>query len=137
VEVLKDMSPGSADYPFLLMTFEKFLIDILKHQDKKSGLWHTILDDPETYIESSVSAMFLYALLVNRKYNLVDTLCDPAIQLTWDGLARLVQENGVFSGVSEGTDPSDKNEYTARNVGTYTWGTGAFLLAACENSRDK
>ena len=136
VEVLKDMNPDSPDYPFLLMTFEKFLSGILKHQDKKSGLWHTILDDPETYLESSASAMFLYALLLNRKHNIVDTPCDPAIQKAMDGLVRLVQDNSVFSGVSEGTDPSDKSEYASRKSGSYTWGTGAFLLAACEYISD-
>lgn len=38
---------------------------------------------------------------------------------------------GRVIGVSAGTGPTDKAAYVTRPTGTYTWGTGAFLLAAC------
>jgi hypothetical protein len=49
----------------------------------------------------------------------------------WAGLAGQIDSKDRVIGISEGTGPSDKPHYVARKVGTYTWGTGAFLLAAC------
>ncbi len=48
----------------------------------------------------------------------------------WAGLAKTVKPNGRVGGVSAGTGPSGKSGYQARKLGTFTWGTGAFLLAA-------
>jgi unsaturated rhamnogalacturonyl hydrolase len=38
------------------------MASIVKLQDKQTGLWHTVLDAPDTYLETSGAAMFLYGL---------------------------------------------------------------------------
>ncbi|MHC4444822.1 MAG: glycoside hydrolase family 88/105 protein [Planctomycetota bacterium] len=122
----------------LCTPFKKQLAGIAKLQDKKSGLWHTVLDQPDTYVEGSSSSMFLYSMAEARKLKIIDKSYDAIMHRTWAGLAKTVEPNGHVTNVSSGTGPSGKSGYVARKLGTYTWGTGAFLLAACAYAeRDK
>ncbi|MBC8373104.1 MAG: glycoside hydrolase family 88 protein, partial [Planctomycetes bacterium] len=93
--------------------------------------WHTVLDQPDTYLETSASAMILFALAECRNRKLIDVPYLDAMRRAWAGLSTQVDPSGRVVGVSAGTGPSGKAGYVARKAGTYTWGTGAFLHAAC------
>lgn len=41
-------------------------------QDEETGLWHTVLDHSETYLEGSVSLMFGDALMRAGRLNLLN-----------------------------------------------------------------
>ena len=130
-EVLKNEEPGSPNRKRLTEPFAKQLAGIAPLQDEKTGLWHTVLDKPDTYIEGSASSMFLYGMAESRNLKLLDIPYEDTMRKAWAGLAKTINPDGVVVGVSAGTGPSGKAGYVARKVGTYTWGTGAFLLAAC------
>jgi rhamnogalacturonyl hydrolase YesR len=130
-EVLKNEKPTSPDRQRLTEPFLKQLAGIVPLQDRKTGLWHTVLDKPDTYLEGSASSMFLYGMAECRNRNLLDIPREDTLRRAWAGLVKTIQPNGVVEGVSAGTGPSGRAGYVARKVGTYTWGTGAFLLAAC------
>jgi unsaturated rhamnogalacturonyl hydrolase len=134
LEVLKNEAAGSAAAQPLQQMLEKQISNLLKLQDPVSGLWPTVLDAPETYLETSASAMFLYAMNEGRRCKL---LAPPPEKLAaaWRGLATQVNKNGQVVGVSGGTGPTSKAVYSHIPTGTYTWGTGAFLLAACSWAR--
>ena len=135
-EVLKNEKVGSANWKRLVVPFEKQLAGIVPLQDSKTGLWRTVLDAPDTYLEGSASSMFLYGMAECSNLKLVPALAGKAalyadtMRKAWAGLATTINANGRVGGVSAGTSPSGKKGYVARKVGTYTWGTGAFLLAA-------
>ena len=83
---------------------------------------------------TAASAMFLYALAECRSQKLLDLPDKPylsAMHRAWRGLATQVAPTGRVVGISAGTGPSEKEGYLRRKRGTYTWGTGAHLLAAC------
>jgi unsaturated rhamnogalacturonyl hydrolase len=130
-EVLKNETPGSADAASLIVPFKQQLAALAATQNKDSGLWHTVLDQPDTYLEGSASSMFLYGMAECRNCKLLDVPYIETMRKAWSGLAKTVQPDGRVGGVSAGTGPSGKEGYVGREVGTYTWGTGAFLLAAC------
>jgi unsaturated rhamnogalacturonyl hydrolase len=130
-EVLKNEKAGSPDAASLMAPFKEQLAGLVTLQDKDSGLWHTVLDQPDTYEEGSASSMFLYGMAECRNCKLFDVPYDQTMRKAWIGLARTILPDGRVGGVSAGTGPSDKSGYVSRDVGTYTWGTGAFLLAAC------
>jgi unsaturated rhamnogalacturonyl hydrolase len=134
-EVLKNEKAGSRRAAGLIAPFKKQLAGIVPLQNKESGLWHTVLDQPDTYQEGSASSMFLYGMAECRNLRLLDVPYVETMHKAWNGLARTIQPNGRVGGVSAGTGPSGKSGYIARKVGTYTWGTGAFLLAACACAR--
>jgi len=130
-EVLKHERADSPARARLAAAFGKQLASIVRLQDRRTGLWHTVLDQPDTYLETSASAMILFALAECRTRKLIDVPYADAMRRVWAGLARQVDARGRVTGVSAGTGPSGKAGYVARKAGTYTWGTGAFLHAAC------
>jgi rhamnogalacturonyl hydrolase YesR len=75
--------------------------------------------------------MFLYGMARCRNLNLLEIPYTDTMRKAWAALATQIDSKGRVIGISEGTGPSDKPGYVARKVGTYTWGTGAYLLAAC------
>lgn len=90
-----------------------------------------MLDAPDTYLETSAAAMFLYGMAESRNLKLIDVPYTDAMRKAWAGLATQISPEGRVIGVSAGTGTSGKDHYVDREVGTYAWGTGAFLLAAC------
>ncbi len=130
-EVLKHEKAGSPGRTRLAAAFGKQLASIVPLQDKRTGLWRTVLDQPDTYLETSASAMILYGLAECRNRKIIPVPYEDAMHRAWAGLSRKVDAKGRVIGVSAGTGPSGKAGYVARKTGTYTWGTGAYLMAAC------
>jgi unsaturated rhamnogalacturonyl hydrolase len=48
---------------FLISTYRRQIDALIPLQDKKSGLWHTLLVDPSSYVETSASAGFAAGIL--------------------------------------------------------------------------
>lgn len=98
---------------------KKYLLTIYKNQieglislcDKKEHIWHTILNDPSSYIETSGSAGILSGIylgltngyLVGKKYEIIGK---KGIQ----SLLSYVDETGTLTGVSAGTAISEDAE---------------------------
>lgn len=68
------------------------------------GFWHQLLDRPETYEETSATAIFAYALAhgVNEGW-LEATTYGPMAQLAWEAVASKINEKGEVEGVCVGT----------------------------------
>jgi unsaturated rhamnogalacturonyl hydrolase len=130
-ETLKCEPTDSADWPRVVEPFKRQLAGIVRVQDERSGLWHTVLNDDSTYLEGSASSMFLYGMAECRRLKLLDVPYDATMRRVWQGLARTVLPDGRVGQVSAGTGPRGLEHYKSRELGTFTWGTGAFLLAAC------
>ena len=65
VEVLDALPNDYAKRQELIDILDNVLTQVMKHQDKSSGLWYDVLDvkDPRNYLESTCSSMFAYCLL--------------------------------------------------------------------------
>ena len=66
IEVLDALPEDYARRSEVIDLLVKDFDAILKWQDKKTGVWHQVMDSPEregNYLESTCSAMFTYALL--------------------------------------------------------------------------
>ena len=61
IEIL-DLPDGDAFRSFLLETLAAQVKALAQTQDE-SGLWHTLLDDPDSYLEASAAAGFAYGIL--------------------------------------------------------------------------
>ena len=115
-EVLKNEKADSQYAAGLIALFKKQLAGIVPLQNKGSGLWHTVLDQPDTYLEGSASSMFLYGMAECRNLKLFDLPYVETMRKAWNGLAKTIQPNGCVGGVSAGTGPSGKSGYMARKV---------------------
>lgn len=99
------------------------------------GLWHQLLDRPDSYLETSASAMFAYSIAraVNRGW--VDRRAfAPVAMLAWNGVSTKISNRGEVEDVSVGTgvgfDPAFYY-FRPRHVRA-AHGYGPVLLAGAE-----
>jgi unsaturated rhamnogalacturonyl hydrolase len=104
---------------------------LLAHQ-ADSGLWRTVVTRPDSYEETSATAMIAYGLAKGLELGLIDGGCAPAIRKAWKALKEQVDERGAVMGVSAGTGPTNFEGYQGRPTGEFPWGTGAFLMAGSQ-----
>ena len=87
VETLKnEPGPDSKGSRRLKKLLLKQLAGIVPLQDPKSGLWHTVLDEPDTYLEASASNMFLYGMAEARNLGLFEVPWTDCMQRAWRGM---------------------------------------------------
>jgi len=68
-----------------------------------TGLWHQLLDKPDSYLETSASAMFTFAIArgVNRGW--LPTSYAPVAQSGWRALEGRIRPDGQIEGICVGT----------------------------------
>lgn len=98
-------------------------LSALVRLQSESGLWHTIVDDPTSYLETSGSAGIAAALLTRGK------LYNKYIQKSVDGILGQIREDGTVMGVSAGTavmfDANGYKDVPYKRV--QGWGQGLVL----------
>jgi len=109
------------------------IIGFSRYQDT-SGMWHQLLDKPDSYLESSVTAMFIYTVAhaVNKGWISPHYL---SIALNgWEGLAKKVTADGEINDICIGTNVEENIRfyYNRPRETNDTHGLGAFLLAGTE-----
>ncbi len=69
-----------------------------------SGLWHQLLDRPDSYEETSASAMYVYSIARGIRYGwLSNTTFRPVVLRGWNGLTTRVNSSGQVEGTCVGT----------------------------------
>jgi unsaturated rhamnogalacturonyl hydrolase len=130
IETMKNCRRGTKEWRSLLDSHARHIEGLLTFQDPQSGMWHTVLDDEDTYLETSATAMILYGLAETNRLSLLPVDHEIYMRKAWDSLAGQYNQQGRVIGVSAGTGPTTREGYAGIKRGTYPWGTGAFLLAA-------
>ena len=133
VDLLDRLPAGHPRRAALLALLRNHISGIAKYQGS-DGLWHQLLDRPDSFPETSCSAMFTYAVAraVNRGYIGPDYA--PLARRGWEGVISKIDGNGDIGGVCAGTGVSESlDDYYRRPTPLNDpHGTGAVLLAGCE-----
>lgn len=110
---------------------------LLEHQ-RADGSWTTVLDDSQTYVESSGTALVGYALAKGARLGLIPATAHDAGVRAMDALrARLRSKRDGLSlaGISGPTIPSSRAGYASvPRRSDIDYGVGAFLMLAVELS---
>lgn len=90
VEVLDALPRDYARRQEVVELFQKAMAQVVKHQDKKTGVWYDVLDvsDPRNYLEASCSSMFAYCLLKGARLGYLDDSFRAAGLKAYDGILR-------------------------------------------------
>ena len=132
-ELLTDMPEQHPDRVKVLEQYRKAVQGVARVQSG-TGLWHQLLDKPDSYLETSASAMFTYAIArgVNRGW--IPAVYAPVAQAGWRALASRVRADGNIDGVCVGTTAAaDAVYYYNRPTDvTAMQGHGAMLMAGAE-----
>ena len=75
---------------------------LVKYQDE-SGMWHTLIDDKDSYVEASASCGFAYGILRGVHTGLLDSRYAEAAMKALDPILACIADNGVVNQVSYGT----------------------------------
>ncbi|HKX82779.1 MAG TPA: glycoside hydrolase family 88 protein [Pyrinomonadaceae bacterium] len=100
-----------------------------------SGFWHQLLDRPDSYLETSATAIFTYAYArgINRGWIDAKTYA-PATLLAWNAVTTKVNQKGQVEGTCVGTGMGfDPAFYYHRPTSLFAaHGYGPVLLAGAE-----
>ncbi|MBJ7223647.1 MULTISPECIES: beta-galactosidase BglB [unclassified Brenneria] len=107
---LLELPEGNATRRFLLQVLESQIDALAKYQDD-SGLWHTLLDDPQSYLESSATAGFAYGILKAVRKRYVDKRYAPVAEKAIRGVIGNVNAEGELVQVSFGTAMGQDLDY--------------------------
>ncbi|MCV9878534.1 beta-galactosidase BglB [Brenneria izbisi] len=107
---LLELPEQNATRRFLLQVLESQIDALAKYQDD-SGLWHTLLDDPASYLESSATAGFAYGILKAVRKRYVDTCYASVAEKAIRGVIGNVNTEGELVQVSFGTAMGQDLDY--------------------------
>lgn len=131
LSVLPEDHPGRAA---VLAQFRAHVRGIAAAQGG-AGLWHQLMDRNDSYLETSASAMFCYAIARGINRGWLDRLaCGPCASVAWNAVAQKVNTQGQVEGTCVGTGMGfEPMFYCYRPVSVYAaHGYGPLLLAGAE-----
>jgi rhamnogalacturonyl hydrolase YesR len=116
--------------------FRRHVRGIAALQDS-TGLWHQVLDQPDSYLETSCSAMFCYAMAKGIHRGWLGPEYARHCVRAWGGVATRVRPDGLVEGICRGTEVGFDLEYyrTRPTPLNDPRGLGAILLAGSEMQR--
>jgi unsaturated rhamnogalacturonyl hydrolase len=116
---LRVLKPGDPHYEEIMAGYRKMMATLLKYQEL-DGMWHQLIDHPESYEESSATGMFTYAMIVGVKEGWLDKATYwPAVQKGWIGLVHHLDKQYLLTDVCVGTgQKNDLSFYLERPRGT-------------------
>ena len=114
-ELLTELPQSDPHYSAILAGYRAMMEALLQHQGE-DGLWGQLIDHPESFRETSGSAMFGYAMQVGVNRGLLPRRpYGKAVERAWKGLGRYLNEDGTLREVCVGTGQStDINHYLTR-----------------------
>jgi unsaturated rhamnogalacturonyl hydrolase len=78
-------------------------IEALKDYQNPNGMWHTLIDDPTSYVEASATSGFAYGILKAVKMGLVDKKYESCAWMALEPILSYINDQGVVEQVSYGT----------------------------------
>ena len=104
IETLLAMPAGHPSFAAVKAALTAHSMAFLKVQDLADGRWHQVLDHPETYLETSVTAMAVHSFAQGVLHGWLDKATfDASIRAGWKGVGNSVDATGKIADVCIGT----------------------------------
>lgn len=128
VEMFKGtMNAGVKQY---IVDTYKAQVKALKKLQSKSGLWHTVLDDPGSYEEVSGSAAITAGILKGIKMGILDDSYLDCASRAVKAILKNIDEDGTVLNVSGGTGMGyNKDHYKNILIAPMAYGQSLTILA--------
>jgi rhamnogalacturonyl hydrolase YesR len=120
----------------ILHLYRSMIRSIASLQDG-TGFWHNLLDKTDTYLETSCTAMFTFAIAKGINEGWINHVYGPVAITGWNAIATQVLPNGAVDGTCEGTTFAHDNTYyynRGKSIDA-THGYGPVLYAGAEMIR--
>ncbi|GAB2717655.1 glycoside hydrolase family 88 protein [Paenibacillus thermoaerophilus] len=122
---------------------KQYLLDTMRSQvqalaalQAENGMWHTVLDDPTSYVETSCTAAFGYGILKGVRKGYLPQEYLPVGRKALQAVMDRIDANGVVQEVSYGTPVgNDAQFYKDIPISPMTYGQALTLLILMEGLR--
>jgi rhamnogalacturonyl hydrolase YesR len=133
VELLDRLPAGDPRRDSVLELFRRHVSGLARYQDT-TGLWHQLLDRPDSYLETSASAMFTFAIARGVREGYLAASWAAVARRGWRGVMARIGPDGRIEGSCAGTGVSDDlaDYYRRPTPPNDVHGVGAVLLAGSE-----
>ena len=131
-----DMFEGSMNAglkTFVVDTYKAQTEKLKELQDPKTGLWHTVLTDPDSYVETSGTAAIAAGILKGIRYGILDDSYLPCAAKAIQGILNNIDEDGTVLQVSGGTGMgANEDHYKNILIAPTAYGQSLTILALAE-----
>ena len=101
-EYLEIANVDGADKRFLIEALLAQVKALEKFQDE-GGMWHTLVDDPSSYLEASATCGFAYGILKAVRLGYIDEKYKEVALKALEPMLKLIDKDGTVNQVSYGT----------------------------------
>lgn len=132
-EALHYLPKNHPQYSKILGIYRKHIDGLAKVQGK-NGMWHQVLDHPESYEETSCTAMFVLGIARGVREGWIEKKHKDNALKGWSALTQKIADDGTVHGICRGTEiGSDLDFYFNRATFDHDpRGLGAVILAGIE-----
>ncbi|MGN0252359.1 MAG: glycoside hydrolase family 105 protein [Oliverpabstia sp.] len=118
---------------FIVDTYKAQVSKLKELQDPKSGMWHTVLTDNTSYLETSGSAAIAAGIMKGIRYGFLDDSYLPCVTKAVQGILNNIDEDGTVLNVSGGTGMGYNAEhYKNILIAPMAYGQSLTILALAE-----
>ena len=121
-ELLRWLPENNPDRPAIMKGYLK-MMESLKSFQSESGMWNQLIDEPDSWPETSSTAMFAYSMICGVKRGwLPASEYGPVARKAWMALVPYIDENGDIAEVCVGTAKLNDRQYyydRPRKTGDY------------------
>ena len=112
-------------------------IDSLVKYQNPNGMWHTLIDDPTSYVESSATCGFGYGILKAVHTGLIGSEYEEVARKALEPMMGYIADSGVVNQVSYGTPMGRESKDFYKNIALkqmpYGQALAMLFLAECLN----
>ena len=110
-ELLRVLPANNSNYIRIMESYKKMMATLLSYQ-AEDGMWRQIVDDRESWKETSGTAMFTYAMITGVKNGWLDkNVYGAAARNSWLTLTNYINENDELTEVCAGTNIKNSREH--------------------------
>ena len=118
---------------FIIDTYKSQVSKLKQLQDQESGLWHTVLTDSTSYLETSGTAAVTAGILKGIRYGILDDSYLPCAVKGIRGILDNIDTDGTVLNVSGGTGMGYNAEhYKNILIAPMAYGQSLTILALAE-----
>lgn len=118
---------------FLVKALDRQVESMEKYQDP-SGMWHTLIDDPTSYVEASATCGIAYGILKAVRMGIIDEKYKKCAYKALNPILALIDKDGHLGQVSYGTymGRESKQYYKEVELRTMPYGQALAILFLLE-----
>ena len=132
-EALMRLPKNHPSYKTVAGLFRRHMEALVAVQGK-AGLWHQILDNPDSFEETSCTAMFMIGMARGMRLGVLDKSYREPFEKALKGLQSRISDDGIIRDIGRGTEISNDPTYylTRERFDNDPRGLGAVVTALVE-----